>query len=75
MSNSTEERSERLLALILLEQMKGASQKEKISHLNMAGFSNVEIAELLGVSPGLIAQQLYLSKQATKGRKKPPKKK
>jgi hypothetical protein len=71
MSDSNEGRVERLLALVLLELMKGSSQKEKISRLNMAGFSNVEVAELLDVSPGLIAQHLYLkNKRTTKGRKK-----
>ena len=42
----TLDRVERLLALLLLQQMKGASQGEKAMQLNRAGFSNTEIADL-----------------------------
>ena len=62
MSNQ-EERTERLLALILLSQMKGASQQEKAVQLNIAGFSNVEIANLLETSADVIAHVLYVNRK------------
>jgi len=62
------ERIERLLALLLLETMKTASQKDKAWKLNQAGFSNIEIAELLDTSPAVIATHIYSSKN--KRRKK-----
>lgn len=46
------DRVERLLALLLLGQMKGSTQREKIHQLNLAGFSNVEIANILGTTAG-----------------------
>ena len=64
------ERIEKLLALILLSQLKGNSNKEKISQLNIAGFSNLEIADLLETKSNLVAQLLY---EAKKGKKKKPK--
>ena len=72
MSNS-DDRIERLLALILLNQMKGAPQREKVIQLNIAGFSNVEIADILETTNALVSQSLY---EARKGKKvtKPTKK-
>ena len=64
------ERLERLQALLLLESMKSASQKEKACKLNIAGFSNVEIAELLQTSPAVIATLMYESRRSTKSRKR-----
>ena len=64
------DRTQRLLAILLLESMKGATQKEKAHRLNLAGFSNVEIADLLQTSPQVVAQYLYESRKRTKGRKK-----
>lgn len=58
-----EERVERLLALILLNQMKGASQKEKVLALNRAGFSNIEIANILEVTADKVAKSLYQARQ------------
>lgn len=69
MSNSTE-RSERLLALLLLQTLKGASQKEKIIQLNMAGFSNIEIAELLKTKPTVVAKEISVSQKSGNSRKK-----
>ncbi|WKZ41260.1 MAG: hypothetical protein QY328_04310 [Anaerolineales bacterium] len=62
MENSND-RIERLLALILINQMKGASQREKAIQLNLAGFSNVEIANLLETNTSVIAQALYESRK------------
>jgi hypothetical protein len=65
MDNSFE-RVERLLALLLVQNMKG--QQEKAIHLSIAGFSNVEIANILQTSSAVIAQLLYTSRKA-KGKK------
>jgi hypothetical protein len=62
MENS-DDRIERLLALILLNQMKGTSQREKAIQLNLAGFSNVEIANLLETNTAVVAQVLYESRK------------
>ena len=42
------EKIERLLALLLLQSMKDSNQKEKARILNIAGFSNIEIADFFG---------------------------
>ncbi len=68
MENSND-RIERLLALILLHAMKGSSQKEKVIQLNIAGFSNIEIAEFLDTKPTVVATLLYQSKKS--GKRKP----
>jgi hypothetical protein len=68
MENS-DDRVERLLALILMNQMKGASQREKAMQLNIAGFSNVEIANLLETTTAVIAQVLYESRKGKSGNK------
>ena len=65
MDNSLD-RVERLLALILINNIKDAKQIEKIRALNLAGFTNVEIAELLGTSPQVIANTLHKSKKNKK---------
>ena len=61
MSKSTgnEDRIERLLALILLNQMKGATRQKKVTQLNLAGFSNVEIANMLETTSASVSQALY----------------
>ncbi|TAK02989.1 hypothetical protein EPO44_07825 [bacterium] len=53
------DRTERLLALILLQQMKGSSQREKALYLSLAGFTNTEIADLLQTTAAVVAQSLY----------------
>jgi DNA-directed RNA polymerase specialized sigma24 family protein len=58
-----DDRLERLLALILLNQMKGSPQKEKVRALNLAGFSNVEIADIIETTPEKVAKSLYQAKQ------------
>jgi len=62
------DRVERLLALLLLAQMKGSTQREKIQQLNLAGFSNVEIANILQTTTATVSQGLYEVK-AGRGRK------
>lgn len=65
----TTDRVERLLALVLIQQLKGASQRDKILQLNLAGFSNVEIADILQTTTATVAQSVYEAK-----RKKSPRK-
>ena len=67
--NDDIERIERLLALILIEALKNSSQKEKVWKLNQAGFSNIEIAELLDTKPAVIATNIYEYKKSKKNKK------
>ena len=64
-----DERLERLLALLLLAQLKGASQREKIIQLSLAGFSNVEIADLLQTTAAVVYQRLYEAKKGGEKKK------
>ena len=43
-------------------------QAEKMKQLNLAGFSNIEIAEFLQTTPAVVAQLLYMSKRSGKKR-------
>jgi len=47
--------------------MRGATQAEKALQLSIAGFTNVEIADLLQTTPAVIASLAY---QARKKKKK-----
>lgn len=62
-------RIERLLALALLQNMKAAPQRDRVSILSVAGFSNVEIADLLQTTPALVAQSLYEARRKGARRK------
>ncbi|MGO9589796.1 MAG: hypothetical protein ACLQMT_01250 [Candidatus Acidiferrales bacterium] len=64
------DRVERLLALILIQNMKGATQQEKVAQLNAAQFSNLEIANILGIKAQVVAQQVYASKKSKPRRKR-----
>lgn len=57
------DRIEKLLALILLELMKGASQAVKIHRLNLAGFTNAEIADFLDTKATVVAVRLSESRK------------
>jgi hypothetical protein len=61
------DRIEKLLALILLELMKGTSQALKIRRLNLAGFTNAEIADFLETKATVVA--VRLSESRKKGRR------
>lgn len=61
------ERVERLLALVLLQNMKSANTAVKARELSIAGFTNVEIADLLDTTAAAVGQSLYA---ARKGKKK-----
>jgi DNA-directed RNA polymerase specialized sigma24 family protein len=68
----TVERTEKLLALLLLQQLKPSSQREKAIQLSLAGFTNTEIADLLQTTSAVVAQSLYEArrKPKPKGKKK-----
>jgi DNA-binding CsgD family transcriptional regulator len=61
-------RIEKLLAAILVNQMKGETVAEKAQALTSAGMSASEVAALLGTSAGVIRQLLY-ERRKKKGRK------
>jgi hypothetical protein len=63
------DRTERILTMLLLEQLKAEPQSRKIDVLLGAGFKNAEIATLLKTTPAVVAQTAYELK-----RKKKPKK-
>jgi predicted transcriptional regulator len=67
------DRVERLLALLLLAQMKATARREKVVQLNLAGFSNVEIADLLQTTPALVSQSLYEAKKTRPKKTRPSK--
>jgi predicted transcriptional regulator len=60
------ERIERLLALLLIQNMKTANMAAKAKELSIAGFTNVEIADILGTTAAVIAQSLYAARKGTK---------
>lgn len=63
------DRAERLLALLLLQDMKGLPQRDKIRQLNVAGFSNFEIADILQTNTAVVAQSLYQLRRGARARK------
>lgn len=63
------DRVERLLALILLQHMKGSPQHDKALHLSLAGFTNTEIADLLQTTASTVAQSLYAVRRGVSGRR------
>lgn len=72
MAGNSPDRTESLLALILLALNEGKSIKQKAFLLSGAGFSNVEIANILNTSSAGIAQALYEYRRGA-GAKKPRK--
>jgi DNA-directed RNA polymerase specialized sigma24 family protein len=64
------DRLERILALVLLQNMKGASQRDKIIQLSVAGFTNYEIADLLQTTTGVVAQSLYTARRGSTRRRR-----
>ena len=60
------DRIEKLLALILLELMKATSQAVKIRRLNLAGFTNAEIADFLETKAAVVAVRLSESRKKSK---------
>ena len=68
-SDNPHDRVEKLLALLLLQTLKGANQREKVVQLSLGGFSNIEIANLLGTSTGVVATYMSAARKG-KGRRK-----
>ena len=60
------DRIERLLAILVIQSMKGATQADKALQLSLAGFTNVEISNLLQTTEGVIAQNLYAARKKKK---------
>ncbi|MGB6598656.1 MAG: hypothetical protein WBE70_16190 [Candidatus Acidiferrum sp.] len=59
-------RTEALLALLLLQGMKGATQAEKAVQLSLAGFTSIEIANLLQTTTAVVHQHLYSMRKKKK---------
>lgn len=66
MKQEADSRIEKMLALLLLQGMKGATQAEKALQLNLAGFTPVEIADLLDTTTAVIHQHLYTMRKRKK---------
>jgi DNA-binding NarL/FixJ family response regulator len=64
------DRIERLLALLLIHTMKGSTQAEQALQLSIAGFTNVEISNLLETTQGTVAQYRHVAKKKKKKKKK-----
>jgi DNA-directed RNA polymerase specialized sigma24 family protein len=65
--NSALDRIAKLLALLAT---KGETQREQIVTLSRVGFSNAELAQILGTTSEVVASTLYQSRNAPKPRKK-----
>lgn len=63
MKDESSDRIERLLALLVLQNMKAANMATKAKELSMAGFTNVEIANLLETTPAVVSQSLYTARK------------
>ena len=61
-------RLERLLALLLVQQSR--TQRDKIVQLNIAGFTNTEVADLLQTKAGVVSSVLYETRKGKKKKKK-----
>jgi hypothetical protein len=60
------DRIEKLLAMLVVQNMKGATQADKALQLSIAGFTNVEIGNLLQTNPAVIASNLYAERKKKK---------
>ena len=65
-SVDTSEQLRRIANLLGLLATKGESQAEKVLTLTAAGFTNAEVAELLRITPNLVAVTLHRGKKAPK---------
>ena len=66
MKSDLTDRTDKILALVLLQGMKGATQAEKAAQLSIAGFTAFEIADLLGTSTAVVHQHLYATRKKKK---------
>jgi DNA-directed RNA polymerase specialized sigma24 family protein len=63
MKEEASSRMERLLALLLLQGLKGATQEDKAVQLSIAGFTTVEIADILNTKAAVVRQHLYIARK------------
>lgn len=63
MKDESADRIEKLLGVLLINSMKGATQAEKALQLSLAGFTNVEIADLLQTTPAVVASLMYQTRK------------
>ena len=63
------DRTERLLVMILLQLMRDVSQAKKIYQLNLAGLTNIEIANILETTPQVVSQTVYSMRKGGKQKK------
>ena len=61
---------DRIAKLLALLATKGETQGAQIAALNRIGFTNVELAQLLGTTPGAVGVALFKSRRIPKKRKK-----
>jgi hypothetical protein len=66
MTEESNDRIERLLALLLLQNVKPGNTATKAKELSIAGFTNAEIADLLQTNPAVISQSLYAARKKKK---------
>jgi DNA-directed RNA polymerase specialized sigma24 family protein len=57
------DRIEKLLALLLMQNMKGATKVEKALQLSLAGFTSVEIADMLDTKAAAVHQLLHVARK------------
>ena len=63
------DRIARLMAGLLLKDLDGAEQNRKIARLKVCGLGNVEIAEMLGTTPGSVKVAAHHLKQRKTGKR------
>jgi hypothetical protein len=61
---------DRIAKLLALLVTKGETQIEQVATLSRIGFSNIELAQLLGTSPGAVGVALFNSRKTPRKRKK-----
>jgi hypothetical protein len=61
---------DRIAKVLSLLAIKGRDNAESITLLHQLGFPNGEIASMLSVSSGAVAQQLYVNRKSPKRKKK-----
>lgn len=62
-------RLEKLMALVLINSLKSSTVEDKAHQLSLAGFTNIEIADLIETNTTVIAASLY-NRKKKKAKKK-----
>ena len=63
MKEEDSDRIEKLLALLLIQNMKGATKADKAHQLSVAGFTPVEIADMLDTRAAAVHQLLHVARK------------